>query len=125
MSFKSSSFHSDFGPEFSQPTTKSVLINYTRFPKGPCVASEMTDLYVASRSNDSYLTFVNIMVSLQKHTETYMNRINKNDFHSLRTALDSVPEYDEIKMQLEAGKLPKQIVEFYIARMSISKMAYR
>lgn len=125
MSFKSSSFNSDFGPEFSQPTVKSTLVNYTRFPKGPCVASEMTDLYIASKSDDAYLTFVNLMVKLQKHTQLYMSRIDKNDFYALKSALESVPEFNEIKLHLHTGKSPMKVVDFYIARMVISKTVYR
>lgn len=125
MSFKSSSFNSDFGPEFSQPTAKSTLVNYVRFPKGPCIEGEMADLYIASKSNESYLTFVNLMVKLQKHTELYMSRINKDDFHALKSALDSVPEFKEILLHLHTGKSPAKVVDFYVARMPISRSVYR
>jgi hypothetical protein len=121
MYFKSSSFHSDFGPEFAQPDIAKVTVNYQRFPKGPCVSGEMTDLYVTSKHHESFADFTKSMLRLQNHTKAYMDAVDKKDFRAMKSALNAVPEFEEIKAHLHSGKTSEWIVDFYVSRMRIVK----
>jgi len=119
--FKSSSFNSDFGQDYSTPMAHSVLINYQAFPKGPAKGSEMQDMYCVSKAIETYAEFMKQMLILQTHTIAYMASVDKKDYRAMASALTAVPNIAEIKSHLHIGKSSKQVTEFYISRMVIQK----
>lgn len=119
--FKSSSFNSDFGSEFSVKSQKTTSVSFLKFPRSPAVGGEMADLYCTSKTLESYPEFTKQMTMLQRHVTAYMDAVDKNDYRQMVSALTSVPEMKEVQMHLFNGKSSKYIYDFYSSRMCIKR----